>query len=102
MDERVRALAHELLESGVERLSERERKIIARIAHRHHVSRNVSADFDDGRGAGERWADRLAIWGGSWPFVFAFLGFWARGSPSTSRCSRQACVSILIPSFSSI
>ena len=79
MDERVRALAHELLESGVEHLSERERKIIARIAHRHHISRNVSADYDDRRTLGEVWADRLALWGGSWLFVLAF-GLFLLGS----------------------
>jgi len=77
MDERIRALAHELMESGVEHLSERERRLIVKIAQRHHIARNVAHDLHEKRTPGERWADHLAAWGGSWSFVAGFALFLA-------------------------
>lgn len=75
MDERVKALAEELLDSGVEGLSSRERRLIVRIAKRHHVARNVVHMEEERRTRGERWADAIAEWGGSWTFVSSFLIF---------------------------
>jgi uncharacterized membrane protein len=72
MDERIRALAHELLETGVERLSDRERRVIALIAARHHAARNLNAAIDARLTTGQRVADLLAAWGGSWTFVLGF------------------------------
>jgi uncharacterized membrane protein len=80
MDESIRALAHELLESGVTALSERDKRIIARIAKQHHITRNVNASVDEGLTFGEKVADQVARWGGSWTFIlwfFVFLGCWA-------------------------
>ncbi len=80
MDENIRALAHELLESGVETLSERDRRIIGRIARRLHVTRNLNASIDESTTLGQRVADAVARWGGSWTFIggFAlFLVLWA-------------------------
>ena len=76
-DERIRALAFELMESGVAHLGERERRLIVQIARRLHIARNISTELDRARTRGERWADHLAKWGGSWPFVIAFLLFLA-------------------------
>jgi uncharacterized membrane protein len=80
MDESVRALAHELLESGISTLTSRDKRIIARIAKQHHITRNLNADIDEKLTFGERVADQVARWGGSWTFIiwfFVFLGFWA-------------------------
>jgi uncharacterized membrane protein len=80
MDESIRTLAHELLESGVTTLSDRDRRIIARIAKQHHITRNVNASVDEGLTFGEKIADQVARWGGSWTFIiwfFVFLGCWA-------------------------
>jgi uncharacterized membrane protein len=80
MDERIRALAHDLLDSGVETLTDRERRVIAHIAARHHVARNVNTQMDETRSAGQTAADALARWCGSWTFVLGFalfLGVWA-------------------------
>ncbi len=75
LDERVRALAHELLESGVDRLTEPQKRAIVRIAQRRHVSRNASLHFDEDMTFGQRLADKVAEWGGSWTFVSAFALF---------------------------
>lgn len=79
-DERIRALAHELLESGVEHLSETQRKAIMHIAQKRHVSRNASQHFDESMTFGQRLSDNVAKWGGSWYFVSSFgvfLVVWA-------------------------
>jgi uncharacterized membrane protein len=80
MDESIRTLAHELLESGVTTLSDRDRRVIARIAKQHHITRNVNASVDEGMTFGQRVADQVARWGGSWTFIiwfFVFLGCWS-------------------------
>jgi uncharacterized membrane protein len=71
-DERIRALAHELLESGVEHLSETQRRAIMNIAQKRHVSRNASQHYDEGMTFGQRLSDNVAKWGGSWFFVSGF------------------------------
>ncbi len=80
MDENVRLLAQELLESGISALSDRDRRIIARIAKKHHTTRNLNASVDERLTFGQRVADQVARWGGSWTFIlwfFAFLAGWA-------------------------
>jgi uncharacterized membrane protein len=80
MDERVRALAHELLESGVNHLTARERRAIEHIAKRRHITVDASKAYDETMGFGGRLADKVALWGGSWTFVIAFgvvLAIWA-------------------------
>jgi uncharacterized membrane protein len=80
MDESIRALAHELLESGVGTLSARDKRVIARIAKHRHVTRNLNASVDETMTFGEKVADQVAKWGGSWTFIiwfFVFLGCWS-------------------------
>jgi uncharacterized membrane protein len=74
-DERVRALAHELLESGVGHLTEAQKRAIMRIAQKRHVSRNASLHYDEDMTFGQRLADKVAEWGGSWTFVSGFAMF---------------------------
>jgi uncharacterized membrane protein len=80
MDENIRTLAHELLQSGVTTLNDRDRRVIARIAKQHHITRNVNVSIDEHMTFGQRVADLVARWGGSWTFIicfFIFLGCWA-------------------------
>lgn len=74
MDERVRRLAEQLLDSGLDRLSERERRVITRVAERSQVSRDVNSAFDEEQTFGDRLADRVASFGGSWTFIILFVG----------------------------
>jgi uncharacterized membrane protein len=75
MDERVRELAERLLSRGFDDLPEREQRVLRRIAARAAISRNVNETFHSGLGFGERVADRVAAFGGSWTFIglFAFM-----------------------------
>src|SRR4051812_28493383 len=73
MDE-VTQLARQLLDSGVTRLSEREQRIILHIAKRSHIARNVNSVLEEQQTLGERLADRVAQFGGSWMFITIFTG----------------------------
>jgi uncharacterized membrane protein len=70
----VKLLAKRILEIGYDDLPARERHVIERVAKRIAVSRDVSASFEEGRTFGERLADRIAAFGGSWTFILAFMG----------------------------
>ena len=74
MDERVRRLAEQLLDTGLDKLSERERRVITRVAERSQISRDVTRGFDEKQTLGDRLADRVARFGGSWTFILLFLG----------------------------
>ncbi len=63
------------LAERVQHLSERERRVIAHLIHRKTVSRDWNADFDARLTFGQRVADRVAAFGGSWTFILLFLGF---------------------------
>src|SRR5215204_3763263 len=73
MDE-VTQLARQLLDSGLTRLSEREQRVILHIAKRSHVARNVNSVLEEQQTLGERLADRVAQFGGSWTFITIFTG----------------------------
>jgi uncharacterized membrane protein len=66
-----------------EHLSKRDQRLLKgifeRIARRESLARDPDADFLESRTFGQRVADRMAEFGGSWPFIllfFAFLATW--------------------------
>lgn len=80
MDKSVTELAQRLLNTGVEQMPARERRVIQRIAERLQVSRNINRDYADTRTFGQRLADQVAEFGGSWTFIIlfgVFLLLWA-------------------------
>ncbi|MEI2805429.1 DUF1003 domain-containing protein [Albidovulum sp.] len=72
MDERVRDLAERLLSKGYDDLPEREQRVLRRIASRAAISRDIDASFRGELGFGDRVADRVAAFGGSWSFIGLF------------------------------
>jgi uncharacterized membrane protein len=74
VDGAVTHLARQLMEAGLEGLSERERRVILHIAKRCHVSRDVNRVLVERQTFGERLADRVAQLGGSWGFILVFTG----------------------------
>ena len=72
MDHKVTELAHHLLRKGFDDLTERERRVINRIASRVHIAQNVNRVFDEQLTFGERLSDRISAFGGSWPFIILF------------------------------
>jgi uncharacterized membrane protein len=71
MNNDVRVLAQHLLHSGLAPLSDRDRRVIARIARRLQT-RNLNQVFEERLTVGERLADKVATVGGSWGFIVGF------------------------------
>src|SRR6266446_1786312 len=68
MDEQVLQFAEQLLETGFLKLSERERRVITGVVKRTQISRDVNRTFAEKQTLGDRLADRVASFGGSWTF----------------------------------
>jgi uncharacterized membrane protein len=58
-------------------LAARERRIVEAVLRRTPVARDMSQELLDERTFGQRMADRIAAFGGSWPFILLFLAFLA-------------------------
>ena len=66
-------IANRYLKKGYEHLTERERHVVDRVMERATISRNTYKQLEDERTFGERVADRIAEFGGSWTFIGLFL-----------------------------
>ena len=53
-------------------MSELEHAVVSKITRRDRVSRRVHAEIETSMSVGERVADRVAQFGGSWPFIGLF------------------------------
>ena len=71
-DEAVREFARDLLDHGVQHLSDREKRLISRLAAKAHIARDVGREYEEAQSLGDRAADRLAAIGGSWSFIVGF------------------------------
>jgi uncharacterized membrane protein len=70
---------HSLLESEKGELSELEKQVLDSLQKHELISSNVDSEFERDWTLGERLADRIAAFGGSWSFliIFAlFISFW--------------------------
>jgi len=66
-------LVSEELEVGVEEAGSIEAMVAKSIAEEELVSRNVNEEFDIRATLGQRLADRMASFGGSWTFIIIFM-----------------------------
>ena len=66
--------ARKLLRSEIEKLPPAEREVVERFVSRGRVARNVEREFEEQLTIGERVADQVAAFGGSWGFILLFLG----------------------------
>jgi uncharacterized membrane protein len=67
-------LAAKLLGKPYASLDERTQKVARHVAERTHIARDVGADREAPPSFGQRAADRVAAFGGSWTFVGLFVG----------------------------
>jgi len=73
MSASIRKLAERLIAEGIDDLPAHDRRLLERIAQRVAVARNWSGEDDERRTFGQRIADWVAYWGGSWPFIIGFM-----------------------------
>jgi uncharacterized membrane protein len=52
---------------------ESEQRVVDRLTKRQHISRNAHREFEENLTIGQRLADRIAVFGGSWTFILIFL-----------------------------
>jgi uncharacterized membrane protein len=73
---------HELIENfrrTCAEIGESEELVLQKVEKRLHVSRDTNQQFKDELTFGQKVADKIAAFGGSWPFIFLFFGaliFW--------------------------
>lgn len=60
--------------TGFEALTEKEKRVVRHVTERKQISRNTNQDFSGELTFGQRLADRVASFGGSWTFILLFLG----------------------------
>jgi uncharacterized membrane protein len=72
MNDPIEELATKFLQTCDE-AGESEQRVIERLTKRLHISRNTSQEFEETLTLGQRLADRIAIFGGSWTFILLFL-----------------------------
>ena len=53
-------------------LPEVERQVVQHLGERRHISRNTNLEFEKKLTLGQRLADRVAAFGGSWTFIIIF------------------------------
>ncbi len=63
----------ELLALSKEDLNKRERKVLEHILARRRISQNVNETYGDQMSFGDRLADKVAAFGGSWTFIILFF-----------------------------
>ncbi|MEZ5684615.1 MAG: DUF1003 domain-containing protein [Paracoccaceae bacterium] len=70
METKLRSLSERLLRKQFDQLSDRDRRVLRRVAEKATISRDLSLDHP---GFGAQLADKVAAFGGSWPFIFLFF-----------------------------
>ena len=73
MDNKIRDTAEKLFSSEYEKLSKQERHVAHHITERTPISTNVIKDYSEQLTFGQRMADSVASFGGSWAFIIIFM-----------------------------
>ena len=64
-------------------LSTLEKEVIKSIEDQELLAKDVNFEYEEQRKVGERWADKIASFGGSWTFIIIFMFFvflWMAGN----------------------
>ena len=72
-----------LFNKSIDELNPTEQHVLKHIAEKEPISRDTHADFSEHLTFGQRIADKVAAFGGSWPFIgifTAFLALWICGN----------------------
>lgn len=72
MNNQLKEIAKKVFNAGYDGLSERERRVVRHVAERLHISRNTNRQFEEKLTFGQRLADKVAAFGGSWTFILIF------------------------------
>ncbi|MGE3648182.1 MAG: DUF1003 domain-containing protein, partial [Reyranellaceae bacterium] len=76
-DDKLSAIAQRLMRRRVDELDDLEKRVLTHILHDSVITRDPEDDDDNPARrltTGERIADKVASFGGSWTFILMFLG----------------------------
>lgn len=62
-----------VLSDQIHRLGDMEKRVIGHLLHRKAIAQDANLTYEQSMTFGERVADRVAAFGGSWTFIFLFL-----------------------------
>ena len=74
MSKDIGKLARDLLRKELETLTQGEKLVIASLKDHLCISRNVGKESEEEFTFGQQLADKVASFGGSWVFIFLFVG----------------------------
>ena len=74
LEKKIQELSQKLLKNNYENLPEKEKKVVTHIAKGIHISRNKNLEFEKKLTFGQKIADKITTFGGSWTFILLFLG----------------------------
>src|SRR5205823_1235365 len=72
MSNHLRDFAKKRFDSDFDALPEREQRVIKYFSERLHISRNTNREFEGKLTFGQKLADKVAGFGGSWTFIILF------------------------------
>ena len=73
MDKKVRDTAEKLFNAEYEKLTKQEKHVAHHITERTPISTNVIQDYSEQMTFGQKMADSVASFGGSWAFIIIFM-----------------------------
>ena len=79
MNQKEVEMSEKLFRTKYEQLGTQEKHVAHHLVERTHIARNVSQDFAEQMTFGQRLADKVASFGGSWTFISIFgavMVFW--------------------------
>jgi uncharacterized membrane protein len=72
MNQKEVELSEKLFRTNYEQLSKQEKHVAHHLVERTHIARNIAQDFSEQQTFGQRLADKVAAFGGSWTFISIF------------------------------
>ncbi len=72
MDNHLLDLAKKRFKVSLDALPEREQRVVQHFGDRLHISRDTNLEFEKKLTFGQRLADKVAMFGGSWTFLIIF------------------------------
>jgi uncharacterized membrane protein len=72
MNDHLRDLAKKRFKVSLDELPERENKVVQHFGDRLHISHDTNLEFEKALTFGQRLADKVASFGGSWTFIIIF------------------------------
>jgi uncharacterized membrane protein len=72
MKKKADEISDKIFRKKYAQLGEREKKVIHHLSERIHITRNVTQDISEKLTFGQKLADKVATFGGSWTFISIF------------------------------